>query len=117
VGCTQHLVEAVVAPHSKYVTTYFLKARSTPVRELPQADRFSDDRDDNPYWNESVWFSFSDPGKRIHGFVQYYVRPNMGMLNGGPVMWDPSGTFQWNCLYYNWSHLQRGLIRRHPIGQ
>jgi hypothetical protein len=76
------------------------------MRELPQADRFSDNRDDNPYWNESVWFSFSEPTSRIHGFVQYYFRPNMGMLNGGPVMWDPSGTFQWNCLYYNWSHLQ-----------
>jgi hypothetical protein len=76
------------------------------MRELPQADRFSDNRDDNPYWNESVWFSFSEPASRIHGFVQYYFRPNMGMLNGGPVMWDPSGTFQWNCLYYNWSHLQ-----------
>lgn len=76
------------------------------MQQLPQADRFSDDRDDNPYWNESVWFSFSKPERRLHGFAQYYFRPNMGMLNGGPVMWDPSGTFQWNCLYYNWSHLQ-----------
>jgi hypothetical protein len=76
------------------------------VRELPQADRFSDATDDNPYWNESVWFSFTEPERRLHGFVQYYFRPNMGMLNGGPVMWDPSGNFQWNCLYYNWSHLQ-----------
>jgi hypothetical protein len=74
--------------------------------ELPQADRFGDSGDDNPYWNESVWFSFTEPASRTHGFVQYYFRPNMGMLNGGPVMWDPSGTFQWNCLYYNWSHLQ-----------
>jgi len=77
------------------------------MQQLPQADRFSDDRDDNPYWNESVWFSFSKPERRLHGFAQYYFRPNMGMLNGGPVMWDPSGTFQWNCLYYNWSHLRR----------
>ncbi len=61
---------------------------------------------DNPYWNESVWFSFSIPERHIHGFIQYYFRPNMGLLNGGPVMWDPSGTYVWNCLYYNWSHLQ-----------
>lgn len=81
---------------------------------LPAADRFSDQRDDNPYWNESVWFSFSIPKQKIHGFVQYYFRPNMGMLNGGPVMWDPSGTYSWNCLYYNWSHLQalpRGSLK------
>jgi hypothetical protein len=73
---------------------------------LPQADRFFGDRDTNPYWNESVWFSFSIPERHIHGLIQYYFRPNMGMLNGGPVMWDPSGTQQSNCLYYNWSHLQ-----------
>jgi hypothetical protein len=73
---------------------------------LPIEDRFSEHRTDNPYWNESVWFSISKPEEHLHGFVQYYFRPNMNMLNGGPVLWNPSGTFQWNCLYYNWSHLQ-----------
>lgn len=76
------------------------------MNSLPQADRFGEGRTDSPYWNESVWFSFSKPQARLHGFIQYYFRPNMGMLNGGPVMWDPSGTYSWNCLYYNWSHLQ-----------
>jgi hypothetical protein len=76
------------------------------MTDLSFADRFGQGRDDNPYWNESVWFSFSIPERHIHGMIQYYFRPNMGMLNGGPCMWDPSGTFQWNCLYYNWSHLQ-----------
>lgn len=75
------------------------------MAELPQADRFGP-KTDNLYWNESVWFSISKPEDRIHGFVQYYFRPNMNMLNGGPVLWDPSGQFQWDCLYYNWSHLQ-----------
>ncbi len=73
--------------------------------ELPQADRFGP-CDDNPYWNESVWFSVSIPERRMHGMIQYYFRPNMGLLNGGPCLWDPSGQFQWNCLYYNWAHLQ-----------
>ena len=76
------------------------------INELKQADYFCDTPGDSPYWNESVWFSFSIPERRIHGSIQYYFRPNMGMLNGGPIMWDPSGTYQWNCLYYNWSHLQ-----------
>lgn len=76
------------------------------MNDLAFADQFGAGRDDNPYWNESVWFSVSIPEKHIHGMIQYYFRPNMGMLNGGPVLWDPSGTFQWNCLHYNWSHLQ-----------
>lgn len=80
------------------------------MTDLPQPDRFFDGRDANPYWNESVWFSFSKTEERIHGFIQYYFRPNMGMLNGGPVMWDASGTQQSDCLYYNWSHLQAAPV-------
>lgn len=73
---------------------------------LPAADRFSDAMNDNPYWNENSWFSISIPERRIHGLIQHFFRPNMNILNGGPVLWDPSGTSQWDCLYYNWSHLQ-----------
>lgn len=76
------------------------------IAELPQADRFGEGRTDSPYWNESVWFSLSVPERRLHGLIQYYFRPNMGMLNGGPVLWDPSGTQQSDCLYYDWAHLQ-----------
>jgi hypothetical protein len=76
------------------------------MTDLSFADSFGEGRTESPYWNESVWFSLSVPERRIHGMIQYYFRPNMGMLNGGPCLWDPSGTFQWNCLYYNWSHLQ-----------
>ncbi len=76
------------------------------MSQLPQVDRFCDETTDHPHWNESVWFSYSIPEQRKHGFIQYYFRPNMGLLNGGPVMWDPSGNQVWNCLYYNWSHLQ-----------
>jgi len=76
------------------------------MTDLPMADRFGEGRDDNPYWNESVWFSVSIPDRRIHGMIQYYFRPNMGMLNGGPCLWDASGLNQWDCLHYQWSHLQ-----------
>jgi hypothetical protein len=70
------------------------------------ADFFGEGRDDNPYWNESVWFSVSIPERHIHGMIQYYFRPNMGMLNGGPCLWDRDNRYQWNCLHYQWSHLQ-----------
>ena len=76
------------------------------MHDLPQADRFGDTRDDHPHWNESVWFSFSIPQRRMHGFIQYYFRPNMNLLNGGPALWDNTGTQVWNCRYYNWSNLQ-----------
>ncbi len=71
------------------------------MTHLPTADRTN-----NPYWNENSWFSVSIADRGIHGLIQHFFRPNMGLLNGGPVLWDASGTWQWNCLYYNWSHLQ-----------
>ncbi|WP_240530138.1 hypothetical protein [Novosphingobium sp. PC22D] len=76
------------------------------MTDLAFADHFGAGRDDNPYWNESVWFSVSIPERHIHGMIQYYFRPNMGMLNGGPCLWDRDRRFQWDCLHYNWSHLQ-----------
>jgi len=76
------------------------------MTDMSFADYFGEGRDDNPYWNESVWFSVSIPERRIHGMIQYYFRPNMGMLNGGPALWDTENRFQWNCLHYQWSHLQ-----------
>ncbi|MEZ5744280.1 MAG: hypothetical protein R3D89_11310 [Sphingomonadaceae bacterium] len=76
------------------------------MTDMRIADFFGEGRDDNPYWNESVWFSVSIPERHIHGMIQYYFRPNMGMLNGGPCLWDRERRFQWNCLHYQWSHLQ-----------
>ena len=73
---------------------------------LSAADHFSACPSESPYWNENCWFSLSVPKRRIHGIVHYFFRPNMNSLNGGPVLWDQSGLWQWNCLYYDWSHLQ-----------
>ena len=76
------------------------------MQTLSAPDKFYPSPSDNPYWNESVWFSITIPELRLHGFIQYYFRPNMGLLNGGPVLWDPTGHQVWNCRYYNWSQLQ-----------
>jgi hypothetical protein len=69
-------------------------------------DRFCPTATDDPYWNESAWFSFSIPEKEIHGMVYYFVRPNMNLLQGGPILWDGSGAHTWDCLYHDWHHFQ-----------
>jgi hypothetical protein len=76
------------------------------MRELPLADRFCEEPDDDPYWNESCWFSFSIPEQRIHGMLYYFFRPNMKLMMGGPILWDGSGAQPWDCLYFDWHHLQ-----------
>ena len=69
-------------------------------------DRFCPTRSDDPYWNESAWFSFSVPERAIHGMVYYFFRPNMNLLMGGPILWDPTGSCTWDCLYHDWHQLQ-----------
>lgn len=69
-------------------------------------DNFCPTTTDDPYWNESAWFSFSIPEKEIHGMVYYFFRPNMNLLMGGPILWDGSGAHIWDCLYYDWHHFQ-----------
>ena len=69
-------------------------------------DAFCPTTTDDPYWNESAWFSFSIPEKEIHGMVYYFFRPRMNLLMGGPVLWDGSGAYPWDCLYYDWHHIQ-----------
>lgn len=57
---------------------------------------------DDPFWNESSFFSFALPERRINGFVYFWFRPNMNFACGGPAIWDPSGEHAWDCLYYDW---------------
>jgi len=69
-------------------------------------DRFCTTRTDDPYWNESAWFSFSIPERGIHGLLYYFFRPNMKLLMGGPILWDGTGAHTWDCLYHDWHHIQ-----------
>lgn len=76
------------------------------MKDLRYLDQFCPDPGDSPYWNESVWFSFSIPERELHGFIYCFFRPNMNMLVGGPAIWDRSGAFSWNCLHYDWPYFQ-----------
>ncbi len=76
------------------------------LRDLSKADHFCPTPTDDPYWNESSWFSFSLPERRLHGLIYYFFRPNMDLLCGGPIIWDESGCHTWNCLYSDWQHIQ-----------
>lgn len=69
-------------------------------------DRFCPTPTDDPYWNESCWFSFSIPERGIHGMVYYFFRPNMRLMMGGPILWDNSGVHPGDCLYFDWHHIQ-----------
>jgi hypothetical protein len=64
-------------------------------------DEYFHDRSDDPHWNESGWFSFMVPARRLSGMVYCYHRPNMGYSVGGFAAWDPSGDRYDDCLWYD----------------
>jgi len=69
-------------------------------------DLFHHQGNDDPWWNESLCFSWCVPEEVINGFVYGWHRPNMGLSCGGPAVWDPSGEHTWDCLFYDWNWLQ-----------
>lgn len=64
-------------------------------------DEYFHERNDDPDWNESGWFSFMVPERRLSGMVYGYHRPNMGYSTGGFAAWDPTGDRYDNCLWYD----------------
>jgi hypothetical protein len=64
------------------------------------------DYDRDPHWNESSWFSWAIPERNINGLFYYFFRPNMNCINGGVGMWDLSGEYTWDCLYWDWQYLR-----------
>jgi hypothetical protein len=75
------------------------------------ADHFNPNKDDDLYWSESSWFSWAIPEKNICGFFYNHFRPNMKAFLGGPAMWDDSGHYVWDMMYFDWQ-----LIRPLPKG-
>ena len=66
----------------------------------PQDDHLHTKTDD-PFFNESAWFSLMIPERNICGWAYLHHRPNMNYSVGGYALWDPSGEHSFDCLYYS----------------
>jgi hypothetical protein len=71
----------------------------------PEDDYFHE-RNDSPYWNESAWFSFSDPARSMNGLIYFWHRPNLNLTQAGVAAWDTSGRELHDCLFYEFDHFQ-----------
>lgn len=71
-----------------------------------RGDHFNLSYTDHPYWSESSWFHFAVPGKKINGAFYTHFRRNMNCMLGGVYMWDPSGEYSFNCLYWDWQAMR-----------
>jgi hypothetical protein len=69
-------------------------------------DEFHPPTNDDPYWTETCWFTFTAPQRRLSGQLYPFFRPNQRVAAGGAYFWDDKGNEPWNCLYAkNFWHL------------
>ncbi len=69
-------------------------------------DEFHPPTDDNPYWTETCWFTFTVPERRMSGQLYPFFRTNQRVAAGGAYFWDDRGSEPWNCLWAkNFWHL------------
>jgi hypothetical protein len=68
----------------------------------PEDDSFHDAGDD-PYWNESAYFTFVIPERKLDGLVYFWHRPNMNLSSAIVALWDPSGEQTYDSLFYEFS--------------
>ena len=62
-------------------------------------DEFHPPTDDNPYWTETCWFTFTVPERKMSGQLYPFFRANQRVAAGGAYFWDDQGSEMWNCLY------------------
>jgi hypothetical protein len=70
---------------------------------VPEDDFFAHHpRSEDPFWNESSWFGFMIPERKIDAYFYVWHRPNMNLIAAGIAIWDDIGTEPHNCLYHDW---------------
>jgi hypothetical protein len=74
-----------------------------PREVVPEDDSFHHhEKSASPWWNESAWFGFMIPERKIDAYFYMWHRPNMKLTSAGVAIWDPYGEERHNCLYADW---------------
>ena len=70
---------------------------------MPSDDQFHPPESDDPWWTETVWFSWSVPERNLLGYFYPAFRANMGIQFGGLLVVDDTAVVPWELPVYNWS--------------
>lgn len=65
----------------------------------PQDDSLHPPTNDDPYWSETHWFSFDQPGPDISATIYPVWRPNLGIAHLAVYIWDASSHEPWLVRY------------------
>jgi hypothetical protein len=70
---------------------------------VPSDDRFHPPESDDPWWTETVWFSWSVPERNLLGYFYPAFRANLGIQFGGLLVVDDTAVVPWELPVYRWS--------------
>ena len=69
-------------------------------------DAFHVPTSDDPWWQETAWFTFMVPEQNLYCYVYPWVKANQGVLGGGVMVWDDRGRHPWDAVHwdYQWTY-------------
>jgi hypothetical protein len=70
---------------------------------VPEDDMFHTPESDDPYWTETVWFSWMVPERNLLGYFYPAFRPNIGVQFGGVLVVDDTAVLPWEIPHFDWS--------------
>ena len=79
---------------------------TTESTATPDDDQFHRPTTDDPWWNETCWFTLMVPERQLYCYVYPWVRANQGILGGGVMVWDDRGRHPWDAVHwdYQWTY-------------
>ena len=70
---------------------------------LPGDDQFHPPETDDPWWTETVWFSWMVPERNLLGYFYPAFRANMHIQFGGVLVMDDTAVVPWEVPAFEWS--------------
>jgi hypothetical protein len=65
----------------------------------PDDDRLHPAASDHPWWSETCWYSFDQPGEDLSATFYPVFRRNLGICSLGVSLWDPTAHEPWRVPY------------------
>jgi hypothetical protein len=84
----------------------------------PRDDSFHVPTTRDPDWNETFWFSFAVPERRLSGTLYPVFRRNLGTVGCCIAIWDDGAALPWEALYYDyrfWMPWPQGDLTRFEL--
>ena len=69
---------------------------------VPDDDQFHPVTEPTHWWTETNWFSFMVPERNLMAYLYAWVRPVLGTVGGGVVIWDDTAEEPWQIPYYDY---------------